>query len=400
MRVAVVHNLPTGGAVRVLVEWLARTRADTLTVYARDAGVHEFAPLPERARIVERPLRRGGGAIDEILRLALSPRAGAELAGEIDAAGHDVVFCFASALTQAIDVLPFLRTPSLFYAPEALRSAYEPAELLEIPPGWRGAITRRGINPIELRRRRLDRRYLRSAPHVVTHSAFTRGVLREIYGVDSEVVRLGVDANLFTPDAELRDGYVLSVGALHPLKGHALVIEALATLPEPRPPLAVIGDRGDSGGALRALAGELGVDLDIRAKLPLAEVVDSYRRAAVVACAQIREPFGLVPLEAMACATPVVAVDEGGFRETVSHDRTGLLVPRDPRALGAAIARVLHDRALASRLGAAGRSAVEREWTWEQTTAGFDCILARLAGKGFAHRSTTRTTFDAPVANG
>jgi glycosyltransferase involved in cell wall biosynthesis len=381
MRVAAVHNLPTGGAVRVMVEWLARTSAEDLTVYTRDAKVHEFAPLPERARIVERPLRSGGRAIDESLRLALSPRAGAQMAGEIDAAGHDVVFCFASALTQAIDVLPFLGTPSLFYAPEALRSAYEPADLLEIGGGWRGTITRMGINPIEARRRQLDRRYVRSAPHIVTHSAFTQGVLREIYGVDSEVVRLGVDANLFTPGTQPRDGYVLSVGALHPLKGHALVIEALSTIPPPRPPLVMIGDRGDSGGALRALADELEVDLDIRAKLPLGEVVDSYRRAGVVACAQIREPFGLVPLEAMACATPVVAVEEGGFRETVSHGQTGLLVPRDPRSLGTAIARVLHDRALASQLGEAGRAAVERAWTWEQTTAGFDRLLAQLAEK-------------------
>ena len=113
-----------------------------------------------------------------------------------------------------------------------------------MPGGWRGELTRRGLNPIELRRRQLDRRYLRSAQRIVTHSRFTQGTLREIYGVSSEVVPLGVDWETFTPGAGRREGFVLSVGALHPLKGHDELIRALATLPPPRPRLVVIGDRG------------------------------------------------------------------------------------------------------------------------------------------------------------
>ncbi len=381
MKVAVVHHLPTGGAVRVMAEWLARTKAEQLTLYTRDPGVHDFAGLPERVKVVQRPLRQGVGLIDELVRLARSPRDGARLAAEIDTENYDAVFCFASVLTQAIDVLPFLRTPSLFYAPEPLRSAYEPPELVQLVPGWRGAITRRGLNPIEIRRRALDRRYLRAAPHVVTHSEFTRQTLRDIYGVEAEVVLLGVDATAFTPSEEQREGYVLSVGALHPLKGHDQVIEALATLPAPRPRLVVVGDRGESAAALRALASASGVELELRSRLTLPEVVTAYRRAGVVACAQIREPFGLVPLEAMACATPVVAVAEGGFCETVRDGETGLLCERDPHALGAAVARVLGDDALARRLGTNGRETVVRAWTWERTTVAFDRILERIAGR-------------------
>jgi glycosyltransferase involved in cell wall biosynthesis len=381
MNLAVVHHLPTGGAVRVMAEWLARTEAEQLTLYTRDARVHGFAGVPERVRVVERPLRQGDGAIDEIVRLARSPHDGARLAAEIDAGGHDAVFCFASVMTQAIDVLPFLRTPSLFYDPEPLRSAYEPPELVQLAPGWRGAITRRGLNPIELRRRALDRRYVRAAPHLVTHSQFTRQTLKDIYGVQAEVVLLGVDSIAFTPVDGPRAGYVLSVGALHPLKGHDQVIAALATLPEPRPRLVVVGDRGEAAQALSELAGASGVELELRSKLGLAEVVETYRQAGVVACAQIREPFGLVPLEAMACATPVVAVAEGGFLETVSDGHTGLLSERDPHALGAALGRVLNDEALAHRLGANGRETVVRDWTWERTSTHFDAILRRIAAR-------------------
>lgn len=379
MKIAVVHHLPTGGAVRVMAEWLRRTEAEQLTLYTRDAGVHGFAGVPERVRVLERPLRPGMGAIDEVVRLARSPRDGARLAAEIDAGGHDTVFCFASVFTQAIDVLPHLRTPNLFYAPEPLRSAYEPPELMELAGGWRGALTRRGLNPLERRRRSLDRRYLRAARNVVTHSQFTRRTLLDIYGVDAAVVALGVDATAFAPDGAPRERYVLSVGALHPLKGHDRVIEALATLAPPRPRLVVIGDRGESAGVLDALARARGVELELRSRLTLPEVVSAYRRAGVVACAQIREPFGLVPLEAMACATPVVAVAEGGFCETVSDGVTGLLSAPDPRALGAALQRVLDDPELARRLGSAGREAAVREWTWERTAAGFDRLLDSLA---------------------
>jgi glycosyltransferase involved in cell wall biosynthesis len=362
-----------------MAEWLRRTDAEQLTVYTREASVHDFVGVPERVRVVERPLRQSVIALDELLLLARSPRDGARLAAEIDAGGYDAVFCFASVLTQAIDVLPFLRTPSLFYAPEPLRSAYEPPELVQLASGWRGALTRRGLNPIEIRRRQLDRRYLRAAPHVVTHSWFTRDTLRVVSGVDAAVVYLGVDSAVFTPGQDLRERYVLSVGALHPLKGHDRVIEALATLPPPRPRLVLIGDRGEYADTLRTLAGERGVELELRNRLGLAEVVSAYQRAGVVVCAQIREPFGLVPLEAMACATPVVAVAEGGFRETVSDGVTGLLSAREPHTLGAAVGRVLDDEALARRLGAAGREAVVRDWTWERTASEFDRLLAQVA---------------------
>jgi glycosyltransferase involved in cell wall biosynthesis len=371
MRLAVVHHLPTGGAVRVMSEWLARTTAVELTIYTRDVAVHRFAPIPERASVVERPLRQGVGALDEIVRLARSPHDGARLAAEIDAGGHDAVFCFASVLTQAIDVLPHLRTPSLYYAPEPLRSAYEPPELVQLAPGWRGAITRKGINPIEIRRRRLDRRYIRSAPRIVTHSAFTQKTLQDIYAVPSEVVHLGVDSLAFNPTGKPHEGYVLSVGALHPLKGHDQVIEALATLPAPRPRLVIIGDRGESHGTLGELARARGVQLEVRSKLPFPEVVGLYQRAGVVVCAQIREPFGLVPLEAMACAT----------QETIVDGATGLLTARDAGALGSALARVLGDEALAGRLGSTGRAAVERDWTWTRTAAQFDRMLEEQAGE-------------------
>lgn len=384
MDVGVVHDLPTGGALRVLTEWCAHTSADRVTVYARDASVHAFAPLPVGVDVVDVPTGGGDGILGEARRLATSPRDGARLAARVDAAGHDVVLCFASRLTQAPDVLGLLRTPSVFYAPEPLRVVHETKPLMYAEPGWRVAVGRAGLNPLEWRRRQLDRRAMRRAPRVVTHSAFTQATLRAAYGVGSVVVPLGVDTAAFTPGEGARDGSVLAVGALHPLKGHELVVDAVGRIdPARRPPLVIIGDRGWAEAALRERAASAGVALELLQAIPFAEVVARYQRAGVVACGQIREPFGLVPLEAMACRAPVVAVDDGGFRETIRDQQTGLLVPgpRDPMTFAATLERVLTDPDLAGRLGRAGRDAVLSDWTWERSAAAFDAELrAAYAG--------------------
>ncbi|MCW3048190.1 MAG: glycosyltransferase family 1 protein [Solirubrobacterales bacterium] len=390
MNVALVHDLPTGGALRVAVEWLRRTSADAVTVYCRDAAVHDFAPLPGGTPVVALPRAGRAGPVGDLQRLLASPAAGRALAARVDAGGHDVAFCLPSVLTQAPDVLPWLGTPHVHYAPEPLRSAHEPPELVWPGGTLRETVTRHGLNPIELRRRRLDRRYMAAAERVVTHSRFTAGTLHAAYGVDAGVVPLGVDAEAFTPGGVDGAGerYVLAVGALHPLKGHDLVVQSVGLLPEPRPRLVVVGDRGGAEPALRRRAVASGVTLDVRRGLPFAEVVELYRGAAVVACGQVREPFGLVPLEAMACARPVVAVDEGGFRETVRDGETGILVRRDPAAMAAALARVIDDAALAGRLGAAGRDDAKRRWTWDRTAAAFDDLLAGAAFAGQARKST------------
>jgi glycosyltransferase involved in cell wall biosynthesis len=100
----------------------------------------------------------------------------------------------------------------------------------------------------------------------------------------------------------------------------------------------------------------------------------------VVACAQILEPFGLIALEAMASATPVVAVSEGGFRETVVEGQTGFLTPREPKTFSDRLADVLEDPALRARLGAAGRTWVETRWTWERSADGLEANLRAVQG--------------------
>jgi glycosyltransferase involved in cell wall biosynthesis len=81
----------------------------------------------------------------------------------------------------------------------------------------------------------------------------------------------------------------------------------------------------------------------------------------------------------MACGTPVVAVAEGGVRESVRDGRTGLLTQRDPHRFAHALSTLLDDEAMQARLGATGVSTVRSCWTWADAYHRFmDLVHARL----------------------
>ena len=110
-----------------------------------------------------------------------------------------------------------------------------------------------------------------------------------------------------------------------------------------------------------------------------AEVRRAYAQAKAFVWAARLEPFGLVLLEAMASALPIVAVAEGGVLESVSDGRTGLLVERDEAKFAAALKRILADRALSSRLGHDARIEIEENWTWEAAANRLEEQLALVA---------------------
>jgi glycosyltransferase involved in cell wall biosynthesis len=100
-------------------------------------------------------------------------------------------------------------------------------------------------------------------------------------------------------------------------------------------------------------------------------LIDLYNRASLLVYAPYLEPFGLTPLEAMACGTPVVAVLEGGARESVIHDQTGVLAERDdkPSRPRSPIADLLAADERRRRLGRQATDAVKDFWTWSHAGA-------------------------------
>jgi glycosyltransferase involved in cell wall biosynthesis len=224
-----------------------------------------------------------------------------------------------------------------------------------------------------------------SAGKVITLSSWMARRVREIYGISASVVRPGVDTELWRPTGKGgREPMVLSVGALWPFKGHETALESLSLLPEEkRPGLTIIADREYPGYSKRllAMAERLGVCLEILMGVSDEFLVRLYNRASAVLCCQMSEPYGLVPLESMACGTPVVAVDEGGFPDNVRNGENGILVHRDPGTIAAALEGLFADEDLRRRLSDNGRLFVTEERTTEAAADSLRNILLDMLGE-------------------
>jgi glycosyltransferase involved in cell wall biosynthesis len=106
---------------------------------------------------------------------------------------------------------------------------------------------------------------------------------------------------------------------------------------------------------------------------------DYYSAADVFASTPWYEPFGITPVEAMACACPVIGSEVGGIKSTVSDGHTGFLVPsRDPAALAERLARLQRHPALARAMGEAGRRRACEHYTWRQVAGQLSAIYAEV----------------------
>jgi len=204
------------------------------------------------------------------------------------------------------------------------------------------------------------------------------------FGIDTPVSYYGVNFEGFYPLPEVpKENHLLSVGELSPRKGFDFLVESLAHLPaEQRPELKLACNSIDplEETYLRQLAVQRGVELQILPKLNSEELALEYNKARFCIYAPVLEPFGLVPLESMACGTPVVGVREGGVQETIVDGQTGLLAERDPEKFAAAVQHLLAHPALVAEYGCNGRKHVVQNWSWEKSVISLESHLIACAG--------------------
>jgi glycosyltransferase involved in cell wall biosynthesis len=206
------------------------------------------------------------------------------------------------------------------------------------------------------------------------------------------VVPCGVDIDALRPlpsgppTAGRKRHRVVVLGRLVPRKGVDDVVRAIAEIPGTElviaggPPAAAL-DADPDARRLRALARECGVADRVRllGGVDRDQVVSVLRSADVVACVPWYEPFGIVPLEAMACGVPVVAAAVGGLTDTVVDGLTGLHVPpRDPAAVARAVSALLADPVGRAAMGAAGRERAVGRYGWARIAEQTADIYGRL----------------------
>ncbi|WP_232236307.1 glycosyltransferase [Nocardia sp. BMG51109] len=189
------------------------------------------------------------------------------------------------------------------------------------------------------------------------------------------VVPCGVDLRLFTPDGPVAPRgphrrRLLAVGRLVRRKGFDIAVRALAGLPDTE--LVIVGGTAQEAAEadrLRRVAADLGVDDRVRllGQVPRPRMPSLLRSADAVLCTPWYEPFGIVPLEAMACRRPVVATAVGGMVDTIVDGVTGRLVSAlDPQAVADAVEPLLTDGTLRNAWGAAGSARVQTRYSWDR----------------------------------
>jgi glycosyltransferase involved in cell wall biosynthesis/phosphoheptose isomerase len=214
------------------------------------------------------------------------------------------------------------------------------------------------------------------------------------------VVPCGVDLGLFTPDGP-RDprtpgrGRLVAVGRLVPRKGLGNVIEAMAALPGTElviaggPPREELRDDPEAA-RLRRIAEDHGVAdrVELRGRVGRADLPALLRSADAVVCAPWYEPFGIVPLEAMACGVPVIASAVGGMIDTVVDGVTGVHVcPRDPDRVAEAARGLLEDPARRAAFGRAGVRRAQRRYDWDRIAAATLDVYARRSAAPAGRRA-------------
>ncbi len=405
MRIAVWHNLPSGGGKRALYDQVRGllSRDHQIEAWCPPTADQTYLPLAELIPEHVVPLTRPVARTNWEKRLRIPARMEPQLAGmddhcrasaaAINSGGFDLLFAHPCVYFAVSAIARFVQLPSVIYLQEPFRALYEAMPRLPwlaAPDSQLSLMTVGRLREVALDHRNLrnarvqGREEIRNAAafdRILVNSFFSRETILRSYGLDADVCYLGTDLSRFTDHASPRERLIVGLGSFSPSKNLRLAIEAVALIPSPRPMLAWIGNSvtGDHLEEMVALAKCLNVPFTAHLRIADDEIVTLMNRATAMIYAPRLEPFGYAAIEAAACGLPVVAVAEGGVRETIIDGETGLLVHNTAQAVADGVLRLLSDPEMARLLGAAARANAERRWSLNPATDRIEQALLSVA---------------------
>lgn len=311
-RVAVVHERLTdvAGSEHV-VEQMAMTwpEARIHVPFSRPEGI----PRGLEARVCTGPLQRAYDALGRGSYAPLLPLVPWALGrADISAADTDVVVISHHAFAIAAAALEI---PSVAYVHSPARWAWDPA----FRRGETGSLAgRAALGMLAARAKANETRWSARPELVIANSTAVRDRIRSWWGRDAEVVHPPVDTSYFTPGQAARGDYFISVGRLVPYKRVDLAVAA-AVAAGVR--LLVVGEGRD----MERCVSRSGPGVEFMGKLPRDEMRELVRGARALVMPG-EEDFGIVPVEAIAAGTPVLALGRGGALDTVVPGISGELV--------------------------------------------------------------------------
>ena len=391
LKIAVFHNLPSGGAKRSLytyIQYLTQ-QGHIVDVFIPETANEDYLPLENVASSVIKYDVKPSFIREKIYSIfsyvpAIIRRVSVnnvmntekKIAEDLNTSGYDIVYSEQDQYTMTPVIFKYLTKPSIYYCAQPIRKE-KILKKVNDQKTKAGIFNHPLIKPfaqifiehVETRDYERDMELAEYSTNILTNSYFTHENILRQYGKNSTVSYIGVDNQMFTPLNLERDNYILSVGTCIPPKGYDFIIRSISEIPKPkRPKLIIVGNSSDElwVNYLKTLAKENEVELKILTQISDDELIKLYNKAKLVVYAPYLEPFGYVPLEAMACGTPVVGVKEGGLRESILHNKTGLLTQRNEKDFANAIITLLEDKELWNKFSANGVKYVDSAWTLEK----------------------------------
>lgn len=233
---------------------------------------------------------------------------------QLDMSGYDLVISNSHAVAKGVVTGPDQLHICYCYTP--MRYAWDlQAQYLKESNirGLRGAISRYLLHRLRI----WDYRSAQSVDYFVACSGYIARRIHKSYNREAAVIYPNVDTDSFRPGTEKADFYLAS-SRLVPYKKMHLIVEAFASMPDKK--LVVIG----AGPQFKRISRLAGPNVTILGYQPFPVLLDHMQRARAFIFAA-EEDFGIAPLEAQACGTPVLAFGRGGATETVIDGVTGLL---------------------------------------------------------------------------
>ena len=295
----------------------------------------------------------------------------------INQGGFDVLFANSCFYYGVPFISRFVNIPKVLYLGEPNRYLYEamPEQIWEAPEKtsskwsskfwvyffsntWRTNKYRVYV--------REERKNFQAFDKVLVNSYFSMESCKRAYGLLSEVCYLGVDDSLFKPVSHLKsESYVVGLGGFYSHKNPELAIRAVGEVKENRPKLLWIGNMVDEKYWLEMveLARSLNVTLEVKKMVTDEQLVRLLSGAICMVYSSNLEPFGFAPLEANACGTPVIAVAEGGVRETIIHEKNGFLVNQNAKEIAKYILQLSENQELRSKISKFSINNVKENWS-------------------------------------
>jgi len=219
----------------------------------------------------------------------------------------------------------------------------------------------------------IDTNLVSYADYALVNSRYTSEQYRKIYGVsETEIIYPGVDISEFPTRPIGKDGYILCVSRLTKFKRIDLVLDALSLLEQRgfNKKLVIVGD-GEEKERLIMQRQKLGLadTVTFTGKVNRELLISYYARAQCVVFPSVSEPFGIVPIEAQAAWTPVIATRSGGPVESVIDGETGFLVePNSIEQIADKIQYLFQNKEIANSMGISARNNASATFSWERAS--------------------------------